>query len=126
MSYKLYRHLLNTGILLIAVFLTAISFSQNAAAQSAEEMQTLRLFYKDTDLVVSATRHPKPVSQVAENITVITAKEIEDMNAHTVAEALNRVSGLFVNFNQDFGATSLIGIQGSEQRHVLVLVDGIP
>lgn len=90
-------------------------------------MRALRLFYKDKDLVVSsATRSPKPVSQAAENITVITAKEIEDMNAHTVAEVLNRVTGLFVSFNQDFGATSLINIQGSEQRHVLVLLDGIP
>ncbi|MBW2742129.1 MAG: TonB-dependent receptor, partial [Deltaproteobacteria bacterium] len=51
---------------------------------------------------------------------------IEDMNAHTVAEVLNRVPGIFVNFNQDFGATSLFHIQGSEPRHVLVLLDGIP
>lgn len=89
-------------------------------------MQTLRLFYKEKDLVVSATRNPKSVSQTAENITVITAKEIEDMNAHTVAEVLNRIPGLFVNFNRDFGATSLINIQGSEARHVLVLLDGVP
>ncbi|MDO8722366.1 MAG: TonB-dependent receptor [Syntrophales bacterium] len=120
------RCLLNTGILLIAVFLTVISFYQTATAQSPEEIQSLRLFYKEDELVISATRHPKPLSQVAENITVITSEEIEAMNAHTVAEALNRVPGLFVNFNQDFGAASLISIQGSEQRHVLALVDGIP
>ena len=89
-------------------------------------MQILRLFYNEKDLVVSPTRYPKPISQVAENITVITAKNIEDMNAHTVAEVLNRVPGIFVNFNQDFGATSLFHIQGSWPRHVLVLLDGIP
>ena len=117
---------LNTGIFLISVFLAGIIFCRTAAAQSPEEMQTLRLFYKEKDLVTSATRYPKPVSQAAENITVITAKEIEAMNAHTVAEALNRTPGLFVSFNQDFGAASLISVQGSEPRHVLVLVDGIP
>ncbi len=84
------------------------------------------MFYEEKDLVVSPTRHPKPISQVAENITVITAREIEEMNAHTVAEVLNRVPGLFINFNQDFGATSLIQTQGSEERHVLVLVDDVP
>lgn len=122
----MHSRLFNTGIFLISVFLTGMIFCRTAAAQSPEEMQTLRLFYKEKDLVTSATRYPKPVSQAAENITVITAKEIEDMNAHTVAEALNRIPGLFVNFNQDFGAASLISIQGSEPRHVLVLLDGIP
>ncbi|MCX5830850.1 MAG: TonB-dependent receptor [Deltaproteobacteria bacterium] len=120
------RRLLTTGIFLTAFFLTGIGFCRTASAQSQEEMQTLRLFYQEKDLVISATRNPKPVSQVAENVTVIRAQDIEAMNAHTVAEVLNRVPGLFVNFNQDFGANSLISIQGSEQRHVLVLVDGIP
>ncbi len=101
------------------------SLCHTAAAQSEAEMQVLRMFYREKDLVVSPTRHPKPISQVAENITIITAKQIEEMNAHTVAEVLNRVPGLFVNFNQDFGAASLVHIQGSEPRHVLVLLDGI-
>jgi vitamin B12 transporter len=96
-----------------------------AAAQTEEEMKILYMFYKEKELVVTPTRYPKPISQVAENITVITSQEIEAMNAHTVAEVLNRVTGLFVNSNQDFGATSLLHIQGSEQRHVLVLLDGI-
>ena len=102
------------------------SLCQTSFAQSEEEMKILRLFYKEKELVVSPTRHPKPISHVAENITVVTAREIEEMNAHTVAEVLNRIPGLFISFNQDFGATSLIQIQGSEERHVLVLIDDIP
>jgi vitamin B12 transporter len=96
-----------------------------AAAQTQEEMKILYMFYKEKELVVTPTRNPKPISQVAENITVITSQEIEAMNAHTVAEVLNRVTGLFVDSNQDFGTASLLHIQGSEQRHVLVLLDGI-
>ncbi|MBC2695963.1 MAG: TonB-dependent receptor [Desulfobacteraceae bacterium] len=89
-------------------------------------MDLLRLFYKEKDLVVSPTRYPKPISQAAENITIITAKNIEDMNAHTVAEILNRVSGILISSNQDFGAISLFHIQGSGSRHVLVMLDGVP
>ncbi len=112
--------------LFFLLFFTAFVFlSQNAAAQSEEEMKVLLMFYREKDLVVSPTRHPKHISQVAENITVVTAQEIEDMNAHTVADVLNRIPGLFVSFNRDFGAPSLIFTQGSEERHVLVLVDGI-
>jgi len=124
----LYSFFLKKGIFLLCFTLTLTSLCQTSAAQSEEEMKILRMFYREKDLVVSPTRHPKPISQVAENITVVTAREIEEMNAHTVAEVLNRIPGLFINFNQgieSFGSTSLIHIQGSEQRHVLVVVDGV-
>jgi vitamin B12 transporter len=121
------RYFIKNGIYIFFFSLASVCFCPSAFAQSQEEMDILRLFYKEKDLlVVSPTRYPKPISQVAENITVITAKDIEGMNAHTVAEVLNRVSGIFVSFNQDFGAPSVLNIQGSEQRHVLVLLDGVP
>jgi vitamin B12 transporter len=97
-----------------------------AYAQTEEEMEILQMYYKEEELVVTPTRYPKPISQVAENITVVTSKEIEEMNAHTVAEVLSRVTGVFVDFaGQDFGSTSLLRIQGSSERHVLVLIDGV-
>ena len=108
-------------------FLSVIIFScLSTGAQTEEEMRILSLFYEEKDLVVTPTRYPKPISQVAENISVITEREIEAMNAHTVAEILSRVPGLYVSSNQDFGATSQLYLQGSEKTHVLVLVDGIP
>jgi vitamin B12 transporter len=116
----------------IAIFfciLIFFSFPWHAfAAQSEEERDLMRLFYSEKSLVVSPTSNPKPISQVAENITVVTAKEIQEMNGHTVAEVLNRIPGVFVNFSQgvgSFGSASLIYIHGSEQGHVLVLVDGV-
>ncbi len=113
-------------ILQFCIILFIIVLCSPATAQTPEEMTVLALFYEEKDLVVTPTRYPKPVSQVAENITVITAKEIQAMNAHTVAEVLNRVPGLFVNFSQDFGAASMLHVQGSEPRHMLVLLDGVP
>ena len=105
--------------------LMALPLGGIALAQSKEELQILEMFYEKKDLVVTATRCPKPISQVSENVTIITDREIEAMNAHTVAEVLNRVPGVFVNFTQEFGAVSNVSIQGSEDRHVLVLLDGI-
>lgn len=98
-------------------------------AHSEEELQLLRMFYKEEDLFSSATHHPKSVSQIAENVIIVTEKEIEAMNAHSVAEVLNRVPGLFVNFQQGIGtvgSTSLLRMQGAENRNTLVLVDGVP
>jgi len=96
-------------------------------AQSKEAVEDLLMFWEEKDLFVqTTTRNLKPISQVAENITVITAKDIEDMNAHTVSEVLNRVTGVFVDFQgQDFGSSAIPYIQGSADRHVLVLLDGV-
>ena len=96
-----------------------------AASQSLDEMRLLDIYFHPKDLVISATRHPKPIAKTAENITIVTAEEIRNMNAHSVADVLNRVPGLFVNYNQDFAAPSLIKIQGSDEHHVLVLLDGV-
>ncbi len=105
-----------------------IATSGEAQSPSSEVVDDLLLFWEEKDLFVEApTRNVKPISKVAENVTVITAKDIEDMNAHTVAEVLDRVTGVFVDFaGHDFGSTSLLHIQGSSERHVLVLLDGIP
>ncbi len=108
-------------------FLITTAFICDANLSTIEdEMQILRMFYQEKELVVSATRYPKPVSQVAENMTVITAKEIEKMNAHTISEVLNRVPGIFLRgFNYDFGSPALMTIQSSNERNIRVLLDGI-
>ncbi|MCF8095194.1 MAG: TonB-dependent receptor [Desulfobacteraceae bacterium] len=119
------------GILLLLPFISLVpAFCVGICkAESGQDMEVLRMFFEKEDLFTSVTRTPKPVSQIAENVTIVTSKEIKAMNAHTVAGVLNRVTGLFVNFSQGtgtMGSTSLLHLQGSEDRHVLVLVDGIP
>ncbi|HJV36020.1 TonB-dependent receptor [Geomonas sp.] len=87
----------------------------------------LLMFWEEKELYVqTATRTAKPISQVAENMEVITAKDIEDMNAHTVDEVLSKVPGVFVDFEtNDFNSGGQLHIQGSASRHVTVLVDGV-
>lgn len=96
-----------------------------AHARPGEEMEVLQLFYQENDLVVTPTRTPKSISQVAENITIVTAAEIEAMNAHSVADVLNTVTGVQIaNYTGPAGSPSL-SIQGSEGRQVQVMVDGV-
>jgi vitamin B12 transporter len=128
------------GIFLPLVLLACSLFllSDLAAAQQADDTavevaaadsanQDLLLFWEEKELYVqTATRTAKPISQVAENMEVVTAKDILDMNARNVAEVLRRVPGLFVELNtSDFGTASSLRIQGSYERHVTVLVDGV-
>ncbi len=96
-----------------------------AAGQNHED-ELLSMYFAEDELVESATRAPKPLRQVAENVTIITAEEIQRMNAHSVAEVLNRVSGVFVSFNgQDFNSSASLHIQESAFENVLVLIDGL-
>ena len=109
-------------ILMLQLFSTAIP----VFAQTAEEKNFLLMYFKEEELVVEApTRSPKPVSQVPENVTVVTASEIELMNAHTIAEVLNTVTGVQVFMTGGPGQVALGYIQGSEQKHVAVFIDGV-
>jgi len=123
-----------TKLLATTLLGSALLFSTQAGA--AERLQVamntpsedeLLLFWEEKELYVqTATRSEKPLTQVAENMTVITAKEIEAMNANSINEVLARVPGLFVDFSiNDYNSPTLLHIQGSEDRHVTVLLDGM-
>ncbi|MEW5744690.1 MAG: TonB-dependent receptor [Nitrospirota bacterium] len=84
------------------------------------------MYFKEEELIVeSPTRSPKPISQTAENVTVITAEAIELMNAHTLGEVLNTIPGVQVFTTGAPGSSAPVHIQGSEQRHVTVFLDGV-
>ena len=112
--------------LFVSVFSCLIISFQAVATSLDAEMKVLNLFYKADELVVSATHYPKPIHQVAENITVVTAEEIRAMNAHSVSEVLSRVTGVFLaGYDRGFGTTGLLAVQGSDSYHTLVLLDGV-
>ncbi|RWX45029.1 vitamin B12 transporter [Candidatus Electrothrix aarhusensis] len=91
-----------------------------------QENKLLKMYFDEEELVETATRSPKPITQVAENVTIVTAEKIEAMHAHTLAEVLNRQSGVFVDFfGQDFLGDSILRLLGSQRHHVLLLLDGV-
>lgn len=85
----------------------------------------LRLYFDESQLVETATRSPKPITQVAENVTVITAEDIGAMHAHSLAEVLETVPGFNVDrYGADFNGPNLLFAHGTRREHILVLVDG--
>ncbi|MCE1225352.1 MAG: TonB-dependent receptor [Geobacteraceae bacterium] len=77
------------------------------------------------EVVVTATRDEVPIEQVGSSITVVTAKEIEQQQKRTVADALRMVPGVDVVRNGTIGGSTSIYIRGAEAKHTLVLLDGI-
>ena len=83
---------------------------------------------KIDEIVVTATRTETPIEQIGSTVYVVTAKEIEKKQWQTVAEALQSVPGVTVNNGSGgvFGQAINVYLRGSESRHVLVLMNGIP
>jgi vitamin B12 transporter len=114
-------------ILIVLVLYVLVLPSFAGAQQSEEEKNFLLMYFKEEELqVVSSTRSIKSIAKVAENMTVVTAAEIERMNAHTLAEVLNTINGVQVWFNGTApGNMAFVQIQGSDARHVTVFIDGV-
>ncbi len=126
-----------TAFLLI-VFTMLLSLATSASAISEENMKKLMqiseqerkfllMYFDEEDLfVVSTTRSLKPISRIAENVEVVTAEDIELMNAHTVAEALYNVVGIKMGTFVGPGNQGNVSIQGSGAMRVALFLDGVP
>ncbi|MBJ6800113.1 TonB-dependent receptor plug domain-containing protein [Geomonas propionica] len=97
-----------------------------APAICDDDVSTVELFNGSGAELVSASRSPRPASQTAENITVVTADEIAALNAHNLPDILYAITGIQLEIIGTPGANTNIEIQGSDFDHVLVLIDNVP
>lgn len=114
------------GLVLLGV-LSPLTAPNTAHADTDSDRELLDLYYEPHDLTVaSATRSPRPLSRSAENITVISADDIEALNAHTLADVLATIPGVQVGYNTAPGAAASFEFAGATTRHIQVLIDGVP
>jgi vitamin B12 transporter len=76
-------------------------------------------------IVVTATRVPTPVSQVASSMTVITADDIAVNGLDTLPDVLANAPGLNIVQTGGPGGPTSVFMRGTNSDHVKVLVDGI-
>ena len=76
------------------------------------------------EVVVTATKTEQDPQDLTQSVTVITADEIRKSGARTVAEAIERTTGVEVTDNGPLGAVIGVSIRGSSSTQVLVLLDG--
>lgn len=115
------RFLLNNLCWLTACLLTVAPCA--AAADLEDSIGLLEAWQAET---VSASRLPKPTSQTAENITVVTADEIKAINAHTLSDILSTVPGIQLESSRTPGSVAYLRVQGSPFNHIQVMIDGVP
>ncbi len=113
------------GMLMTALICGTISILPHGVyAEEAAEEEALQGFTLD-QVVVTATRTPVTEFDAHANLSVITAKDIENRHYTTVKDALRDVPGAII---LDYGSpgyemTNSIRLNGSNQ--VVVLVDGV-
>jgi vitamin B12 transporter len=76
-------------------------------------------------IVVTATRTPVPVAEVAVPVVVITREEIERSLAGDVGELLKQHAGVEIGRNGGPGQVASLFIRGTNNDHAVVLVDGV-
>jgi vitamin B12 transporter len=76
-------------------------------------------------IVVSATRLPTPVDEVASSVTLITAADIEAQQQRTLPEVLEDVPGLNIVQTGGVGGQTSIFMRGTNSNQTKVLLDGI-
>lgn len=116
------QHTLNAFLAVLCLIL-AIPPCQAAWGEEADE--TLGLFSAWQEEASTASRAPKPLSQTAENVTVVTATDIEAINAHTLADILDTIPGIQVQHNGGPGISAYTTIQSIDFIHTQVYVDGV-
>jgi len=107
------------------VFLCLSLFAAPARGEE-DDLRSLELYNGEAVDVVSADRSPRPASQTAENITVVTASEIAALNAHTLTDVLYTITGVQIEMLRTPGVIANVEVQGSKFNHILVLIDNVP
>jgi len=76
-------------------------------------------------VVVVGTRLPVTASGLAQSVTVIDQKEIQQTNPARIEDILARVTGAYVDQAGKTGGFSSLYMRGAENSHVLIMLDGV-
>ncbi len=76
-------------------------------------------------VVVTATRAPEPIAATGESISVITAKQLENLQVVTLSNALSRLPGTTVVRDGGLGQVTTLSLRGAEAGQTLMLIDGV-
>jgi len=74
---------------------------------------------------ITATRNPRPLSQTASSVTVITHDQIEAKQPYQLSDLLRLAAGVSVSESGTIGHDASVFIRGANSNQTLVLIDGV-
>jgi len=92
-------------------------------AQSTKDSTVKQL----DQVVVTATKSPKKLSETGKVITVVSREEIEHSSGKDLSQILNEQTGVIVNGStSNPGKDKTIFLRGASDKYTLILLDGVP
>ena len=77
-------------------------------------------------IIITSKRTSVDISSATGNVSVVGAEEIEKLPAENLSEVLSYIPGVDIEPRRGFGRAASLTIQGSDSRHVRLMIDGIP
>jgi vitamin B12 transporter len=94
----------------------AVSAHQAQAQSSPQEL---------SEVVVTASRAPEPLSATGSAISVVSGETIATSNPGSLVDALRSVPGIDISENGGPGGTANVRMRGANTGQTLVMIDGI-
>ncbi len=80
-----------------------------------------------SEVVITASRSPKKISEIGKVARVITAETLSKSQGRTLPEVLNNVAGITIGGNgNNPGDVKSVFLRGASAANTLILIDGIP
>jgi len=98
-----------------------------ALAESETVSDDLSFIFEEEDLFISATQSARTLDKAPAIATVITAKQLRDMGARNLLDALKTVPGFGVSYASGFSVEQSLEVRGvktDESEKVLLMIDG--
>jgi len=99
----------------------ALALSAASGAASAQSAGTAEL----PQVVVSGSRLPITPSGLAQNVTVIDQRQIQESNPARIEDILGRATGVYIDQAGKAGGFSSLYMRGAENSHLLIMLDGV-
>ncbi len=77
-------------------------------------------------LVVTANRFQQPAKTVLAPTEVVTRDDIDRWQSRSLVDVLRRLPGIDIAQNGGMGQTASVYVRGTEAKHLLLLIDGVP
>jgi outer membrane receptor protein involved in Fe transport len=107
------------------LFLPVAAFAQEAATSPAATPPVVK-----SEIVVTPERGAAERDAVAASVTVLTREQLEALPAQSLAEVVNLVPGMTMDFDDASAGAPMIAARGffggGENEYVKLLVDGVP
>ena len=111
------------------VWVTALLAPLSVSADEGMEELDLAALMELDNLVTSATKIAQSIAEAPAIISVISRRDIEARDYRSVAEALNSIPGIFVNYDyvlRDVGVRGVSGELRGGSRLIKVMINGNP